>query len=143
MTLGTTTSRRNLVLIYHSIAGLSDTSTGLLLLFAPAFTLRLMGVTESPNPLYFARYIGVFVLSVGATYLLIPAVRRGSPDSAIWWRAQWAITAFIRSLVALFVLGQIALGIMESAWIAVVFTDAAFAGIQWIGLRNNWLPAQG
>lgn len=134
---------RTLILIYHSIAGLSDTATGLLLLFAPAFTLRLMGVTEAPDPLFYARYIGVFVLSVGATYLLIPAALRHAPDASTWWRAQWAITAFIRSLVALFVLWQIALGVMESAWLAVVFTDATYAAIQYIGLRKRWLDVRG
>jgi hypothetical protein len=134
---------RSLILIYHFIAGLSDTATGLLLLFAPAFTLRLMGVTETPHPLFYARYIGVFVLSVGATYLLIPAVLRNAPDASTWWRAQWAITAFIRSFVALFVLSQIAFGVMESAWLAVVFTDATYAAIQCIGLRRRWLDVRG
>ncbi|HUY82785.1 MAG TPA: hypothetical protein VMU92_13750 [Acidobacteriaceae bacterium] len=133
---------RTLILIYHFIAGLSDTATGLLLLFAPAFTLRLMGVTEVPHPLYYVRYIGVFVLSVGATYLLIPAVVRDAPDVSTWWRAQWAITAFIRALVALFVLWQVILGVMEGAWIAVFFTDATYAAIQYIGLRKRWLDVR-
>ena len=130
---------RTLILIYHYIAGLSDTCTGLLLLFAPGFTLHLMGVTELPSPLYYARYIGVFVFSVGVTYLLIPAVVREAPDSITWWRAQWAITAFIRSLVALFVLWQIVLGSMEGAWVAVLLTDGTYAAIQFTGLRKHWL----
>jgi hypothetical protein len=130
---------RTLILIYHYLAGLSDTCTGLLLLLAPVFTLHLMGVTELPSPLDYARYIGVFVLAVGATYLLIPAVVRDSPDASAWWRAQWAVTALIRSLVALFVLWQVALGAMEGAWIAVFFTDAVYAAIQLTGLRKHWL----
>ncbi len=130
---------RTLILLYHYIAGLSDTCTGLLLLFAPVFTFHLMGVTELPSPLYYGRYIGIFVLTIGATYLLIPAVVRNEPDASTWWRAQWAITAFIRSLVALFVLWQIVFGIMEGAWIAVFLTDAIYAAIQYAGLRKHWL----
>lgn len=133
---------RTLILIYHYLAGLSDTCTGLLLLIVPAFTLHLMGVTEMPSPLYYVRYIGIFVFSGGVTYLLIPAVVRDAPDASTWWRAQWAITAFIRSLVALFVLWQVMLGAMEGAWIAVFFTDAIYAAIQYTGLHKHWLDSE-
>ena len=132
-------NRRHWVLLYHYAAGLSDTSTGLLLLFAPAWTLRLMGVTQAPHPIFFASYVGIFVLCVGATYLWILPGRLASPSYAAYWRTQWLITAFFRSMIALFVITEITLGTMERAWIAVAITDGVFAAIQWIGLRGNWL----
>jgi hypothetical protein len=131
-------SRRAWVLLYHYCAGFSDTLTGLLLLFAPAWTLHRMGVTQVPQPLFFVSYIGVFVLCVGATYLWVPASRLARGWSSCW-RTQWFITALFRAAVALFVLSEIVTGVMEHAWAAVAVTDAVFAAIQLIGLRRNWL----
>jgi hypothetical protein len=125
--------------LYQLVAGLSDFATGLMLLIAPAFTLHQMGVWQMPEPAFYIRYVGVFVLSVGATYLCIPALLGRSPEAHIWWRAQWAITALIRCLVALFVLWQVVAGAMGAAWLSVFFTDALYAAIQSIGLRNGWL----
>ena len=127
------------VLLYHYAAGLSDTVTGLMLLFTPAWTLRLIGVTQIPQPLFFASYVGVFVLCVGASYLWVPRNRFGSLTHTDCWKTQWLITALFRSAVALFVFAEIAVGSMEPAWIAVALTDGIFAAIQWVGLRRNWL----
>jgi hypothetical protein len=130
---------RTWILLYHYAAGLSDTLTGLLLLFAPAWTLHLMGVSQVPQPLFFASYVGVFVLCVGATYLWVPASRLTSLPRSACWRTQWLITALFRSLIAIFVFAEIAVGTMERGWIAVALTDGVFAAIQWMGLRRNWL----
>lgn len=134
---------RTWVLLYHYAAGVSDTSTGLLLLFAPAWTLRLMGVSQLPQPLFFASYIGVFVLCVGATYLRLPPGRLASKPYFAYWRTQWLITALFRSAVAIFVSAEVVMGTMEHAWFAVALTDGVFAAIQWVGLRRNWLAFTG
>jgi hypothetical protein len=54
-----------LLLAYQLLTGLSDGSTGLLLLFAPALTLHLMRLHVAADALPFLSYIGAFVLSVG------------------------------------------------------------------------------
>jgi hypothetical protein len=132
-------NRRLWILLYHYGAGLSDTLTGVLLLFAPAWTLHLMGVTQVPQPVFFVSYIGVFVFCVGASYLWVPVSRWTAGSPAACWRTQWFLTALFRSAVALFILSEIAVGAMEHAWVAVAVTDAVFAAIQFIGLRRNWL----
>jgi len=131
------------LMAYQYFAGLCDTSTGILLVAAPAFTLGLMGLTVVPRPLAFVRYIGVFVLSVGLTYLWAALRWPLSPRAHIAWSTQWKITALIRSLVAIFVLGQVALGSIEARWLSVAFSDALFALIQIEGLRKGWLASAG
>ncbi|MGC8548138.1 MAG: hypothetical protein ACP5M4_00445 [Acidobacteriaceae bacterium] len=130
---------RTLILLYHYAAGLCDTSTGLLLLFAPAFTLRLMGVTRQPQPLFYASYIGVFVLCVGASYLVVPGTALARAVGGTCWRTQWLLTALFRSAIAMFVIAQVAIHAMQPAWLGVAATDGAFAAIQWVGLRKDWI----
>jgi len=134
---------RRWLILYQYIAGLCDTGTGLLLIVAPAWTLRLMGLTIIPQPVVFVRYIGVFVLSVGLTYLWAVARWPLTSHAHIGWSAQWKITALVRTLVAVFVVGQIASSALESRWISVALSDGAFAMIQWIGLRKGWLERAG
>jgi hypothetical protein len=127
------------IVLYQYLAGLCDTVTGLLLIAAPAWTLGLMGLTIIPQPVAFVRYIGVFVLSVGISY---PWAALGWPLSThahIGWTTQWKLTALIRTLVALFIVWQVATAALESKWISVAFSDGTFALIQWIGLRKGWL----
>jgi vacuolar-type H+-ATPase subunit I/STV1 len=130
---------RTLILLYHYLAGTTDTCTGLLLLFAPAFALHVMGVSQLPHPIWFASYIGVFVFCVGASYFAVLRGPFAQATRANCWRTQWMITALIRSGVAVFILAQIATGVMQIAWITVAFTDGLYALIQWIGLRRNWI----
>lgn len=131
--------RTRLLTVYEYVAGLSDTSTGLLLIFVPGWTLKLMRVSSLPQPIEFAGFIGAFVLSVGLTYLFMVMrwpLARGNADL---WKAQWSITALIRTLVALFLLLQIARGRMEMAWITVALSDGTLAAVQWVGLALGWL----
>jgi hypothetical protein len=134
---------RRWLITYQYIAGLYDTGTGLLLIGAPAWTLRLMGLTIIPQPVVFVRYIGVFVLSVGVTYLWAQARWPLTSHAHIGWSTQWKITALVRTLVAVFVVWQIASSALESRWISVALSDGAFATIQWIGLRKGWLERAG
>lgn len=130
--------RRRLIL-YQYVAGLCDTGTGLLLIAAPAWTLGLMGLSTVPQPVAFIRYIGVFVLAVGLTYLWAALRWPLTGHADIAWSTQWKITALVRSLVAVFVLWQVAAAALEFRWISVGATDGTFALIQIFGLRKGWL----
>ena len=127
------------LLLYQYMAGLCDTITGVLLIAAPERTLGLMGLTVIPQPVAFARYIGVFVLSVGLTYLWAALGWPLTSHAHIGWSTQWKITALIRTLVASLVVWQVATAALERRWISVAVTDSVFAAIQWIGLRKGWL----
>jgi cytochrome c oxidase cbb3-type subunit 1 len=130
---------KRLLKLYQLLAGLSDTSTGVLLIFAPAWTLHLMGVSAPPLPIAFASFVGAFVLSVGLSYFLVPASHPLSANGRASWKAQWQVTALVRSSVALVLLSEIALGRMEPVWIMVAITDGLLAAIQWLGLSRGWL----
>lgn len=130
---------RQWLVLYQYIAGLCDMCTGVLLIAAPVFTLGLMGVHVVPQPIAFVRYIGVFVLGVGMTYLWAVMFWPLTSHAHIGWSVQWKISALFRSLVALFVLWQVASGGLESRWLSVAATDGAFALVQWWGLMQGWL----
>jgi hypothetical protein len=130
---------RHWLILYQYLAGLCDTATGLLLIAAPAWTLGIMGLTVIPQPVAFVRYIGVFVLSVGLSYLWAALRWPLSSHAHIGWTTQWKLTALIRTLVALFIVWQVATTAIEIKWISVAFSDGIFAIIQWIGLRKGWL----
>ena len=126
------------LLTYQYLAGLSDTSAGWFLVLEPQWTLTLMGVRRIPQPIEFASFVGVFVLGVGVTYLYATRLPFVAFNTARW-QTIWALTALIRTLVAVFLLGEILLGRMERAWLAVAVTDGTLALIQWIGLSKGWL----
>ena len=130
---------RRAILLFQLLAGLSDTSTGLLLIFAPAWTLRLMGVMQIPSPHVSIEYTGVFVFSVGFSYLWAFAFWACNPRHLGEWKAQWILTAFIRSFVAIFVFWNVITAQLELSWLSVAFTDATFALIQWTSLSKGWL----
>lgn len=130
--------KRSLLVAYQFLTGLSDTSTGLLLIAAPALTLRLMKLHAAEDALPFLSYIGVFVLSVGVAcfYGGWLAVKNAAPDKL---EVVWLLTAITRGLVAVFVLVKVASGALEAGWSTVAFTDGAFALVQFIGLAKGWL----
>ena len=125
--------------LYQIAAGLSDTCTGILLIVAPLWTLRLMHVTQSLTPAVFDSFIGAFVLGVGLTYVWVALRRWRGLTSVAEWESQWRCTATIRSCVAVFLLAEIGFAHLEPAWSLVAVSDAALAVIQWIGLRRGWL----
>ena len=68
--------RSSWVYLMMLLAGLMDATTGALLLAAPLWTLKLMGITTPPVEPLFQQWIGAFVCSVGCSYLfpfLLPA----------------------------------------------------------------------
>lgn len=127
--------KRRILLGYQLLTGLSDTSTGLLLIFAPALTLHLMKLEAAPEALPFLSYVGVFVLSVGLACLYGAAVI-SRPEKL---EVVWLLTAVTRALVALFVIAKVFAGTLQPGWITVAVTDALFASIQAIGLAKGWL----
>jgi hypothetical protein len=124
--------------LYQCLAGLCDVTTGVLLVFAPSWTLTLMGVRHIPHPNDFASFIGAFVLSVGISYLYAARLPMNAAN-APRWQTVWSLTALSRTSVAGFLAWKILTGHLESAWLTVAFTDGLLAVFQWIGLRAGWL----
>ncbi|HTL73257.1 MAG TPA: hypothetical protein VL863_08130 [bacterium] len=124
--------------VFQWLAGSCDTATGVLLVFTPAWTLKLMGVQRLPQPIEFVSFVGVFVLGVGLAYLSIARLPLNA-KTAPRWQTVWRLTALIRALVAGFLSWQILTSRMETAWLAVAVTDGALALIQWFGLQRCWL----
>jgi hypothetical protein len=130
--------KRRLLFGYQMLTGLSDTCTGLLLLFAPAVTLRLMRLHVSSGSLPFLSFIGAFVLSVGIAclYGAVLATRISFTEKL---EVVWLLTGITRAMVALFITADVLTGTLESAWTTVAIADGAFTLVQTIGLSKGWL----
>lgn len=127
-----------LLLAYQLVAGVSDTSTGALLIAAPVFTVRMMGLSVPYDATPFLSFIGAFVLAVGISYLYgALLVRR--PGGLPRLEAVWLLTAIIRSSVAIFVLGAVLNGMLAPGWLTIAVFDGICAVIQARGLRRGWL----
>ena len=119
---------RKLISAWCLLAGLTDSTTGVLLVSAPATTLRLMGIAEVPSEPVFLRWIGVFVGGVGLLYLypwLGDAARREERQRVIL-----EATIVLRGAVAVFVIVSLTRGLLSMPWVSVAVTDAMFAGFQ-------------
>jgi hypothetical protein len=128
---------RSILIGYQLLIGLSDTLTGALLIIAPQFALRLMGLCIPFDALPFASYIGAFVFSVGLAclYGALVIVRR-SPCKL---EAVWILTAITRASVAFFVVTRILAHTLEVGWLTVALFDGACVLMQAIGLRKGWV----
>jgi hypothetical protein len=130
-------SRRSLFL-YQLLTGLSDTSTGILLIFAPALTLHLMGLTRPTVAPVFLSFVGAFVLSVGIACLyggwLVTQLH-----FSIRLREVWIITAISRGVVATFLLSRMLDGQLQPGWSRAAISDGVFALLQVLGLQRGWL----
>ena len=117
--------------LWSATVGAMDAVTGLLLIFAPLFTLRLLGITPPSSDAVFISWIGVFVMSVGLSYgLALVHSRYGEPV--------WMFTALVRLAVAVFVTAHVLDGSLETRWILVGIADAAVAILQYLILRAGW-----
>ena len=126
------------LLAYQLIAGISDTSTGVLLIAAPVFTVRMMGVSVPYDATPFLSFIGAFVLAVGLSYLYgALLVRRTGAVPRL--EAVWLLTAIIRSSVAIFVLGAVVNRTLSPGWLTIAVFDGICVVIQARGLRRGWL----
>jgi len=130
--------KRRLLFGYQLLTGLSDTSTGILLVVAPALTLHLMGLNALEDALTFLSYIGTFVLSVGLA-CLYGALLTTHAGFAPKLEVVWLLTGITRALVAIFVLVNLAAGRLEHGWLTVAISDGALALFQAIGLVRGWL----
>lgn len=131
---------RPILISYQLLTGLSDASTGTLLLVAPALTLRLMHLQAPSDALIYNSFIGAFVLSVGLAclYGALLACHNGSRTKL---EIVWLLTAFTRASVAIFVVGQVLVSTLEAGWLTVAAADGACVLIQAIGLRKGWLAS--
>ena len=129
---------RKILLAYQLFTGASDAVTGALLIIAPSFTLRLMGLHAAAESLPYLSFIGAFVLSVGLACLYGAKVmiRRGNPCKL---EVVWLLTAITRASVAIFIVMQILAHAFEVGWIGVAFFDGACVLVQAVGLRKDWL----
>ena len=118
---------------FWSVAmGAMDAVTGVLLICAPGFVLRLLAIAEpSPDAMVFLSWIGIFVMSVGLSYFL--ALGRRSRGETVW-----TFTSFVRVFVALFVTVQILVGSLVPAWIVIGIADGFVAVVQIVILRKGW-----
>jgi hypothetical protein len=124
--------KSSLLKLWSVGVGAMDAVTGLLLIFAPTFTLRLLGIsTPSADATVFLGWIGVFVMSVGLSYGL--AVLRPGYGVPVW-----IFTSLVRAAVAVFVTARILDDSLEARWIIVALTDAAVACAQILILRAGW-----
>lgn len=120
---------KRIALIWSLGAGVMDAATGLLLVFAPERVLELLGIAVPPaESRVFLSWIGVFVASVGLSYVL--ALRGGAAAATVW-----IFTALVRLAVAAFLVAQIRAGTLPMAWATVALADATVACLQIIGLR--------
>jgi hypothetical protein len=130
---------KDLVLLaYQLIAGVSDASTGALLIAAPVFTVRMMGLSVPRDATPFLSFIGAFVLAVGLSYLygaLLIHRNGGIPRL----EAVWLLTAIIRSSVAIFILAAVLSGTLPAGWLTIAVFDGICVLIQARGLRKGWL----
>ena len=132
--------KRRLLVLYQLLTGLSDASTGILLIAAPALTLRLMGVHGAAGSLVWLSYVGAFVLSTGAACLYGAwLVTRAFAFRVQRLEVVWVLTAITRGTVALFVFVHVASGTLEPGWLTVALSDGALALIQVTGLAKGWL----
>jgi hypothetical protein len=129
---------RQILLLYQLLLGASDTSTGLLLLAAPALTLHLMRLHPAPDALPYLSYIGAFVLSVGLA-CLYGAFLTSRPHFTAKLEVIWLLTGITRATVSLFVFFNVFTGTLESGWLTVALSDGAIALIQFTGLARGWL----
>ena len=125
-------NKQQLVIWWSLAVGAMDAVTGLLLVVAPAFVLKLLGIpVPSPDALVFLSWMGVFVAGVGLSYGLVLIDRKSGPTV-------WMITALVRVLVGVFVSWRIMDGSLVPLWAVVALTDLIVASGQLALLRAGW-----
>ncbi|MBI2214662.1 MAG: hypothetical protein HYU52_13535 [Acidobacteria bacterium] len=123
------------------LAGATDTTTGILLVAAPHFTLHLMGIETEDGNETLIRFIGAFVLGVGASYFL-PFLQRDRDQRIAALRSQFATTGLIRLSIALFTGAAVASGALIAPWLSVTASDLALAAVQGLFIRSRVLDAE-
>ncbi len=129
---------RPILLGYQLLIAFSDTATGVLLVVAPVWTMRLMHLHVPSDALAFLSFIGAFVFSVGLS-CLYGALLLAQGDYGAKIEMVWLLTAITRGAVAIFIVAQVLASTLEVGWLTVAATDGACVVIQAIGLRRGWL----
>ncbi len=107
-------------------AGLLDFGSGLGFAFSPAQTLTLMGApVATDEALVYVRFVGTFVLAVGASYLW--ALIR---SDVMRLRAVLEFTLLFRLAAGVFCAAAIARGMLTLSWASVPAADFTLIGIQ-------------
>lgn len=120
------------------LLGAMDTASGFLMFVAPAFTIRLMGISESYQDVLI-RFIGAFVFGVGSLYLLA----LGWSKLTRSWQALrivWMGTGWIRLCVGLGTSVFIMQGQLSIAWITVPLADLLTAAFQIATVLSGKFP---
>lgn len=130
--------KRPVLFSYQMLIGLSDASTGALLIVTPQLALRLMGLHAADDALPFLSFVGAFVLAVGLC-CLYGGYLAACGGCAGKLAVVWLLTAIMRSSVAIFVFTQNLSGSLETGWLTVAVFDAACVLVQVVGLRKGWL----
>lgn len=123
--------------VFQWCAGAGDAATGFLLMLAPGFALRMMGIAQPPAELVFVSFVGAFVFAVGLSTLFFLRYPR-TPSELASVRTLWLITGVQRLCVALFVAGACFGSKLEPAWLLVSGYDLAFAILQLAVLRPRY-----
>lgn len=130
--------KRRILFAYQLLTGISDTTTGILLIFSPALTLQLMRLNVPSCSLPFLSYIGAFVLSVGVACLYGAYLcTRSSFVQKL--EVVWLLTAITRGFVAIFIAWKLSTGALETGWTTVALSDGALALLQTLVLWRGWL----
>lgn len=114
--------------VYCLLAGLCDATTGLLLIAVPGELAARLGLEPKPAQPDYLAFSGVFVLTVGLSYLYpfaLAAVRREARLAAAL-----ETTALARFAVAAFLTAAIAAGRFGTGWLPVLATDLSLAIFQ-------------
>lgn len=120
-------------------AGLMDSISGLLLVFAPGLALKLMLVPPvSSDALHFVSFVGAFVFAVGMLYLAA-FTRQPLPGGRAFVRYTLVATGWIRLNVCLFSGSMILLGHLGWRWATVPVTDGALALVQFALVAAGWI----
>lgn len=129
---------RSMLLAYQLLTGISDTSTGALLMIAPKLVLELLRLQAPSGQTVYLSLVGTFVLAVGISNLYGAFVIfcGGSRRDL---EMVWLLTAFTRSSVAIFVFQQVMASTLASGWLLVAIFDGMCVMIQAVGLRRGWL----
>ena len=129
---------RSMLLAYQLLTGISDTSTGALLMIAPQLVLELLRLQAPSGQTVYLSLVGTFVLAVGISNLygaFVIFCGGGRRDLEM----VWLLTAFTRSSVAIFVFQQVMASTLAAGWLLVAIFDGMCVMIQAVGLRRGWL----
>ena len=116
------------------LAGGMDFGTGLGMVFLPALTLRLMMVpVPGEEGLIYARFVGVFVGMVGASYLWALLGGRAAD-----LRAVLRFTIPFRLGAGTFCAVAVARGWLSPMWLSVTLADYGLVALQTVLVKGSW-----